>query len=235
MWNKAVSLTGTDCGLEKSVNRRSLVEKFNAEVLHSTASTWKYSSTEKVKAVFGWEKEAGKSWCWKSWVAWSGAFLQQHQLTMSWWTLETSIITKVLVSLGSHASSNTSSTLSSSASSSIQGFPVLEIVFDGQGNPPWPRWSLKPSVCNEVFLKNSPVHFSMEWKGKEEWTSRQQEWQNRAWPKQSKHLKVPSSPAHLLQEWSTGSCSWFRYWWINFSLRGIQSERCLFWVYYLDD
>jgi hypothetical protein len=53
-------LTGTDCGLEKSVNRRSLVEKLDAEVLHSTASTWKYSRTEKVKAVDGLEVEAGK-------------------------------------------------------------------------------------------------------------------------------------------------------------------------------
>ena len=68
-----ISLTGTDCGLVKSVSRRSLLEKFNAEVLHSTASTWKYSRTPKVNAVDGLEVEAGKRLCWKSWVPWSGA------------------------------------------------------------------------------------------------------------------------------------------------------------------
>jgi len=56
-------LTGTDCGLEKSVSRRSLLEKLDAEVLHSTASTWKYSRTPKVKAVDGRDVVAGKRRC----------------------------------------------------------------------------------------------------------------------------------------------------------------------------
>jgi hypothetical protein len=37
-----------------------LLKKLDAEVLHSTASTWKYSRTEKVKAVDGLDVEAGK-------------------------------------------------------------------------------------------------------------------------------------------------------------------------------
>ena len=195
--------------------------------MHSTASTWKYLRTEKVKAVDGLDVEAGKRQCWNSCVPWSGAPLQQHQLTSSWWTFKTSTITNVLVSLGSHASRRTSST---SSTSSFIHDSDLAGVFAGQGDPPWPRWSLNPSACNEVFLKNSPVHFSIEWKGEEEWTSRQQVWQRNGWPKQSRHWNSTALVVHCLQEWSGGRYCKFRYSWINLSLRGIHSERRLFWV-----
>jgi hypothetical protein len=52
--------TGTDCGLEPFVNLRSLLKKPEADVLHSTESTWKWSKREKVKAVEGRFMLAGK-------------------------------------------------------------------------------------------------------------------------------------------------------------------------------
>ena len=137
------------------------------------------------------------------------------------------MITRVLVSLSSHASNNTSSCSPSSAVS----HPVAGgVAFAGQHDPPWPRCSINPSPCKEVFMKKSPVHFSIEWKGREEWASRQQEWQKRPWPKQSRHLNLPALVVHLLQRWLSGRHSWFRYSWMKVSLRGIQSDRRLFCV-----
>jgi len=90
---------------------------------------------------------------------------------------------------------------------------------------------MSPSAFKDVFLKNPPVHCSIEWKGREEWAARQQEWQSRGFPKQSKHRKWPGSVVQCLQEWSSGKRSRSRYLWVKGSLSGIQSERKSFWVY----
>ena len=205
-------LTGKDCGLVKSVNLCSLLEKLDAEVLHSTASIWKYSRTPKVKAVDGLMVEAGNSWCLNSWVAWSGACGQQHQLIISWWTPEVSMSTMVFFSLSSHPSGNAPSPLGSLSSLlPVALTPVAEEdTFAGQHDPPWPRCKINPSASKEVFLKNSPVHFSIEWKGREEWALRQQEWQRRLLPKQLRHRNLPSFSKHFLQDWSLGSFCWSR-------------------------
>ena len=75
-------LTGTWDRNASLVMRWILLMKFIADVLHSSASIWKWSRTSKVNTVWGFLKLAGKSLTRsRSWTYWSNDLAQWHHRT----------------------------------------------------------------------------------------------------------------------------------------------------------
>ena len=174
--------------------------KFIGAVLHSSASTQKWSRTSNVNAVFGFLKLAGKSFARRrSWTYWSGDLAQWHHRTerVKIPVDETMVRLDrdpkfVIDSEGSEGwyLSGRSSPSSDRSSSNIIWVSVL-----GGMEPQSSRWwkRSKRSLCarRSDGSKNRPFHIWTRWNGRCAWAETQQVSHQKFEPKQSWHRYVP--------------------------------------------